>query len=223
MIGEEARAASYIRGVPHPLPIGETILWEGAPMARAVARHAFYQRALLAYFLAMVLVWAIFTPNALGSSDFLIGLGVRLGLTAAVMTVVEILSIVVARTTWYAITNKRVVLRIGMVIPMSINIPFALLESAGAGSFKDGTGQVTLKMMPGNRLAYIALWPHCRMRNLNNPEPVLRALQAPAAVGGVLADAVAAAASHDVTSRLERGVSPDATADRRLAPQTVVA
>lgn len=216
-----AGPSSYIRGVPHPLPIGETVLWEGAPMARAVARHAFYQRALLAYFLAMVSVWAIYTPNAFGSNDFLIGLAVRLGLTAVVMVVVEILSVVVARTTWYAITNKRVVLRIGMVIPMSINIPFALIESAGAGAFQDGTGQVTLKMMPGNRLAYIALWPHCRMRKLNNPEPVLRALQASVDVGRVLADAVAAAASHDVTSRLERGASRDATSDRRSAPQTV--
>ena len=223
MTGEGAGTASYIRGVPHPLPIGESVLWEGAPMARAVARHAFYQRALLAYLLAMVLVWASFTPNTLGSSDFFIGLGVRLGLTAVVMAVVEILSHVVARTTWYAITNKRVVLRIGMVIPMSINIPFALVESAGAGAFQDGSGQVTLKLMPGNRIAYIALWPHCRMRKLNNPEPVLRALHAPADVGRVLADAVAAAVLPDATSRVERGVSRDGVTDRRSAPQAVKA
>ena len=30
-------APQYIRGVPHPLPSGERLLWEGAPSTGAVA------------------------------------------------------------------------------------------------------------------------------------------------------------------------------------------
>jgi hypothetical protein len=101
---------------------------------------------------------------------------------------------------------------------MSINIPFKILESAGVGVFKDGTGQVTLKVQPGNRIAYIALWPHCRVFRFNNPEPVLRGLEEPQQVAQILARAVAEAA--DVDTRVERGAAADRVSGSVGAPAT---
>jgi hypothetical protein len=182
----------FIRGVPYPLPDGETLLWEGAPQARPVAMHVFRLPWFAAYLVAMILLWLAETELAFGSSAFFGALAVRVALSATVMAIIAGLSITIARTSWYAITNRRLVLRLGMVLPMTLNIPFTVLESAGVGVFRDGTGQLVLRLIKAQRIAYIALWPHCRAFRITHPEPVLRGLAEPQAVARILADAVAA-------------------------------
>jgi len=182
----------YIRGLPHPLPVGERVLWEGAPGWRAVATHVFHWRLFAGYFAVMLVLWLATTELAFGTPVFLVALGLRLGLSALALGIVIGLSRAVARTTWYAITSERLVLRIGMVLPMSINLPFRLLESAGVGQFRDGSGQIALQLVKGERLAYIALWPHCRVFRINHPQPLLRGLDQPVQVANLLRQAIAA-------------------------------
>ncbi len=205
-----APAAEYITGVPHALPAGEHVLWQGAPDARAVARHVFHQRGVALYFAAMMALWTVGTPDRLTSAAFASGFALRMALVVLVLVVLEGLARVVARTTVYAITDRRLVLRIGMVIPMSINIPFTLLTSADVGAFRDGTGQLALKLERGHRIAYIALWPHCRVFTFNQPSPVLRGLLEPAYVGELLANAVSKAAAD--SSEAERESTPATSA-----------
>lgn len=191
----DAGTPQYIRGVPHPLPPGERLLWQGAPDARALAVHVFHRRMLFAYFAAMLVLWAVPTSMRVGRDELLVQGAMLLAIVAFVLGLVELLARLVARTSWYAITDRRLVLRIGMVLPMSINIPFTILESAGVGRFADGTGQVLLRLVHGQRIAYIALWPHCRPFRINQPEPVLRGLTEPGVVGDILSKAVAAASA----------------------------
>lgn len=211
----------YIRGVPHPLPEGEEVLWQGAPDARAVAVHVFHRWALAGYFAAMLAVWALFDAGT--SRDQFLAKGAMLGAAVLfVLGLVEVLARVVARTTWYAITNRRVVLRIGMVLPMSINVPFTILASAGVGRFRDGTGQVVLRLVRGQRIAWIALWPHCRPFAFTQPEPVLRGLRDPDAVGSLLARAVAASGVEVVGG--DRGAAdrhPAAPTDQPATARTL--
>jgi len=174
MNGRDAEEPRYIRGVPHPLPDGERVLWEGAPSARAVAAHVFHWRLLAVYFGVMLAFWFASTTEAVGTPVWWSALLVRVVLAGFVLATAYLLARLVASTTWYAITSERVVLRIGMVLSMSINIPFSLIGAAGVGRFRDGTGQVLLQITPGHRLAYIALWPHCRVFHVNQPQPVLR-------------------------------------------------
>ena len=47
-----------IRGLPGLLPAGETILWQGAPDWRALARTAFRTRLVAGYF-GMLAAWAL--------------------------------------------------------------------------------------------------------------------------------------------------------------------
>jgi hypothetical protein len=51
--------------------------------------------------------------------------------------------------------------------------------------------------VPGNRIAYIALWPHCKVFSINQPKPVLRALRNADEVAAILRDAVVADADSD--------------------------
>lgn len=209
----------YIRGVPHALPEGEHILWQGAPEAGAIATHVFHWRLFVAYFALMTAIWVGTTELQFSSQEFQAGLAVRLGLSALVIAIVFVLARVVARTSWYAITSQRLVLRLGMVFEMSINIPFTILESAGVGAFKDGTGQVVLTIAKPNRLAYIALWPHCRVFSINHPQPVLRGLREPQRIGTLLAQAVADASDNG--GRVTASAPRTAASESHLSPQPV--
>ncbi len=219
--GGTAETAQYIRGVPHPLPAGERVLWEGAPDANAMAKHVFHRGVFLIYFGAMLLWWMTTTDDAFASSDFLAGLGVRVGLSAIALAIVEGLARISARTSWYAITNKRLVLKLGMVLPMSINIPFSIVESAGVGQFKDGTGQIVLLLDKAHRLAYVALWPHCRVFRINRPQPILRGLRNATELGTLLASAVADAAAEDDNTRIERASARGQSPEQIGVPQPV--
>jgi hypothetical protein len=209
----------YIKGVPHPLPPGETLLWEGAPATRAVAAHVFHWRFLAGYFVLMLAWWCITTRAPFASSEFAMGLFVVFALSVLVLGIAWGLSSLVASTSWYAITSQRVVLRLGMVFPMSINVPFSVIENAAVGNFKDGTGQVLLSLGAEHRIAYIALWPHCRVFKFAQPEPLLRGLPDAAKVGGILAQAVADASAHDASTRVQRAPAREAGADNRHMPQ----
>jgi hypothetical protein len=208
MSGARADTPRYIRGVPHPLPEGECLLWEGAPAARAVATHVFHWRPLVGYFGVVLLLWMMAAEAPVGSPAFRAGLLPRLGLAVVAVAVAVGTAAAVARTTWYAITTHRVVLRIGMVLPMTINIPFTLLQSADVGVFRDGTGQLRLVLARPHRLAYIALWPHCRPFALAHPEPLLRGLADPRKVGAILARAVAARAEEGAVQVATRSPTP---------------
>ncbi len=209
---ETSRAAAssaeprYIRGVPHALPDGEHLLWEGAPSAPLVAKHVFHRAWVIAYFAVMTGWWVVSTMGTVTTNEFLVQLGVRVGLALIVLGVVEFMARAVARTTVYAITSKRVVLKIGVVLPMTINLPLRLLQDAGIARFRDGSGQIALTLLPGDRLAYIALWPHCKVFKLNQPSPVLRGLPNPDEVGALLRDAIVA--DNDAESVISAAPTP---------------
>jgi hypothetical protein len=77
------------------------------------------------------------------------------------------------RTTLYTLTNRRMVFRIGIALPMAINIPFSAIAAAGVRQGGDGTGDIVLTLTEGNRIAYSNLWPHVRPWRFNAPEPLL--------------------------------------------------
>jgi len=100
------------------------------------------------------------------------------------------------RTSLYTITNRRIVLRIGVALPLNINLPFAVIESAGVRQFSDGTGDITVKLIKPNRIAWLAVWPHTRSLRVVRPEPTLRALPDAGQVAQLLSRALAAHAEQ---------------------------
>ena len=183
----------FIPGVEEPLPAGEQVLWRGQPSARAVARHVFHVRTLAAYFAVLLAVQVAsggaavggLAARAAGLVPFLAGAGGALLLFALV-------SLWVARSTVYAITDRRVVLKIGMAMPMTLNVPLRCVASAGIRQWRDGTGEIVLTLSGTDRFAYFLLWPHARPWRFTRPQPALRGLAAPQEVGAVLAAAAAA-------------------------------
>jgi hypothetical protein len=181
-----------VRGLPEVLPAGEQMLWQGSPDWRTLALRAFHVRKLVAYFAALVVLRvAVVASGPTTASGLLLSAlwMVVLGATAVgLMTLMAWLS---ARATVYTVTDKRVVMRIGIVLTLTFNIPFKRIAAAGLhldGNSK-GTGDLPLTLSGSDRIAWLNLWPHARAWRLTQPEPMLRCVPQAAAVAQLLAQA----------------------------------
>jgi hypothetical protein len=186
-----------VAGLPEHLPPGERILWQGAPRWAALALHAFRVRAVALYF-GILMAWRFASGVADGES-LAAAFGAALWLAplaAAALGVLGLLAWLSARATIYTITDRRIVLRFGVALPMSVNLPFRLIESASLKRHRDASGDIALTLDRGQRVAYLALWPHVRPWRMSRPQPMLRALAEPAAVADTLAAALAASAGQ---------------------------
>jgi len=94
-----------------------------------------------------------------------------------------------ARAAVYTITDKRVVMRVGIVLTLTFNIPFKRIAAAGLRLDADGTGDLPLTLTGEDRIAWLHLWPHARPWRLARPEPMLRSVPDAAVVARLLVDA----------------------------------
>lgn len=191
--------AEPVPGLPGPLPAGETILWQGAPEWRGLARRALHVRGIALYFGALALLRGVELSSG-GAAPLEAALGALLLVAIGGVPVALLLLFagLAARSTLYTITSRRIVLRAGVALPMTINIPFAVIGSAGVARHADGTGDLVVAIMPPHRVSWLALWPHVRTFRLARPEPMLRALKDADVAAQVLSRALAAAASVPV-------------------------
>jgi hypothetical protein len=182
-----------VRGLPAPLPEGETLLWQGNPEWRALALRAFHVGHVALYF-ALLGVWALLT--AWGGAGLAAALASAMwvpAMAAAAIGLLCVLAWLSARTTVYTITDRRILLRIGIALPIIINVPFRAIESVGLRRHRDGTGDLPVALSRGYRLAFMVLWPHARPWFVRNPQPMLRCIAEPERIGRLLAEAISAA------------------------------
>lgn len=184
-----------IPGLPAPLPEGETILWQGSPAWKALARHALRMRLAGAYFVALI-VWGISGGVSAGTPATQIALSaLRLGALGIVaLALLALFAWLIARTTIYTITTRRVILRFGIALPITIQIAFPMIEAASMHRWSDDTGEIALALRRGQRVAYLVVWPHTRPWKLLKAEPSLRGLSDAAEVAQILARALSASA-----------------------------
>ena len=105
--------------------------------------------------------------------------------------IVALMAWLTARTTVYTITNRRVVMRIGIVLSVTFNLPFRVIDSAALRGYADGTGDLTLVLAGEDRISYLHLWPHARPWHVARPVPMLRCVSDAAGVAAMLSRAVA--------------------------------
>jgi len=178
-----------VPGLPEPLPQGERMLWQGAPDARSLARRVFHVRKVAVYF-GVVGALQVATALADGESlrEALGGLALLVSVAALAIGLLVLLAQLSARTTLYTITDRRVVMRVGIVLTMTFNLPFARIASAGLRQHGDGTGDLPLELGEAS-IGYAHLWPHARPWRLARPEPMLRCVPDALRVGRLLSDA----------------------------------
>lgn len=181
-----------IPGLPEALPAGEVLLWQGAPAWTEIAQRVFLIRWVMAYFLLLA-GWD-FLNAALQGGSMVTAIGSAAILMLAAIVAVSILALlakVTAKTSVYSITSRRLVLRVGVALPITINIPFAAIAGASLRNRKDGHGDIVMELLPSHRISWIALWPHCSGWSVGRPRPMLRGVADAAGVARILGEAVA--------------------------------
>lgn len=168
-----------IPGLPGQLPPGERILWQGSPDWRTLARTAFHTRVIAGYFAVLAIV------AVMGGS--MVGLGMTAGLGVAGLALLHLLAWGSARTTIYTLTDRRIVMRIGIAVPKCINLPLGMIASVDLAPRAEGHGDLALTLVGAPRLGYLALWPHARPVKIARPQPMLRSVPDAATVAALVA------------------------------------
>lgn len=159
--------AEPVRGLPGLLPAGETILWQGSPDLRLFLTRALHARWIAAYFVALIF-YSLAQQSLFGAAlSFAAGL--------ACFSMLALYSWGVARTSVYTLTNKRIVLRVGVALTACINLPLSRIAAAELRPLGGGHGDVALTL-EGGRVGYAFLWPHARAWRFAAPQPMLRAV-----------------------------------------------
>jgi hypothetical protein len=191
---QEEYNSEPVPGLPGYLPEGEQMLWQGAPDWRSLAWRAYHLGHVCFYFV-MLLAWST-VSDAMDHKpvvDIALGVGKLLALGGAAIGLLAVVAWLTGRTTLYTITSRRVVLRIGIALPIMFNLPYRMVTTAGLKIHADGTGDIPLGLKPGQRLAWLILWPHVRPWRLARSEPMLRGVPEAARVAQILARAMALA------------------------------
>jgi hypothetical protein len=168
-----------IRGLPGLLPEGEHIVWQAEPCWRQLALRVFHLRKVAVYFgllagLHLALKVADGTPPAAAAQGalWLVLLG------GAAVLILGLLAWLYARTTVYTMTNRRLVMRFGVALPMIINIPWDKIDAAGVLRRSADQGDLILSLARGEKMSYWLLWPHVKPWRFSPVQPALRCLDA---------------------------------------------
>jgi len=167
-----------IPGLPAHLPEGEEIKWQGAPDQGAIAKKLLHRNKIAAYF-AIVATWKFATAlydggtvlAAISNSAFMVGLGI------VVMALLWLFARAIANTTIYTITNRRIVMRFGIALPVTFNYPFKQVVSADVQDMGNNTGTIALCVKEHTKLSWAILWPHARPFRFAKPEPAMRLIK----------------------------------------------
>jgi hypothetical protein len=173
-----------VRGLPGFLPKDEEILWQGTPDWKRLAVNALHVRKVAVYFALLAVLGAV--------SGSWTGVLATVGVGIAGIGILALIAWGTARSTVYTLTNRRVVMRIGIALPKCINLPLSLIKSADLSLNSDGTGDIPLTLNGEQRLGYIQLWPHARAWKLREPQPMLRAVPDAQKIATLLARACGA-------------------------------
>ena len=174
---------------------GETLVWQGRPDWRAVARDVLHIRMLAAYF-ALMLLWEFAADRADGWGPLnTLWRGVGLMVTGLVMlSLCAGYAWVIARTTRYTVTTERCILSYGVALTATLSVPLRRVASVAVDARADGRGDILLMPKAGPRLRYLKLWPHARPWRWSCAEPMLRGVPGVLAVAAAISQAAVDAA-----------------------------
>lgn len=177
-------------GLPSALPPGERVVWQGSPSWQYMATHAFHVRKIAVYFVLMLLLQALNLTAPESGSGWKAwtevewkSLWVAASLYAFALGLLMGTAWLSATSTLYTLTNKRVVMRIGIVLTLTFNLPYKRIAGASIKSYAQGFGDIALALYPEDRIGWAHLWPHQRAWYISQPQPTLRCVADSVQVG----------------------------------------
>jgi|SRR6056297_1138025 hypothetical protein len=199
-------ASEPVRGLPERPPEGERILWQGRPHGWWLTWDSLSLPWVAGYF-AFLTLWRFFTVIDQVTLARAVALSVPFVIMGGiVIALLLVVGYVQARATVYTITNRRVAMRIGAALTVTLNLPYSQIASADLRRGRGGTGTIALDLMGDTKLGYLVCWPHVRPWRMRRPQPALRSIPDAENVARILAEA---AETRVATPKIER-VAPAA-------------
>ena len=197
-----------VPGLPERPPEGEEILWQGRPHWWALAKASVAVQWIAGYFVLLA-VWRFLAVMDLLPLDLAIAASVPFLFLGAICCGLLILfSVLHARSTVYTITNRRVAMRIGAALTLTLNLPYTRIQSADLDLRRDGTGTIALTLEEGAmQFSYLLCWPHVRPWKFKT-QPALRCIPDAERVAALLAEAAEARISTPQVARITPNAVP---------------
>jgi hypothetical protein len=209
-------------GLTDPLSPGETILWQVSPQTDRMAASIFHYRWLALYVAGAMVLGLIGARQ----SGYPFGQGVAMVMLAIPFAAIgfallELLGRLTAKAATYTLTNRRLILKIGVALDMTISVPLSAVTNAAVRKGKGATGDIALTVKDGGGVGYLALWPHARPWHVSIPQPMLRALPDVEAAAMIIGDALA---SFNAGGRVRDAAlaAPQPTAPRAITLKEAV-
>lgn len=203
-------------GLPEPLPAAERILWQGSPEWRGLALRVFHVRKLAVYFgLILALRGMLLVADGASAGEAVIDLLWLAPVPLFALATLLSLAWMTGRTTVYTLTDKRLVMRIGIVLTLTFNLPLRTLRNADLRVDANGSGDIAVQLPDADHVGYLNLWPHARPWHLKHPQPMLRSVPDAAVVARTMVEAWSAATGVVGTGT---ATAPSPAAAPRRAP-----
>jgi hypothetical protein len=155
-------ATEPVPGLPELPPQGEEILWQGRPNWWALTKSALAFWWVVGYF-GVLALWRFATVVDQMPLAQAVGAAVPFLLLGGVVAGLLILTAwVQARATVYTVTTRRIAMRIGAALTITLNLPYRQVASADLDLRRDGTGTIALTTTGEMRISYLVCWPHVR-------------------------------------------------------------
>jgi hypothetical protein len=164
----------------------------------------FHVRKIAGWF-ALLMAWRIASAihDGVALIEIVPTLAILAGLGAAAVAMFCGFAIGIARTTVYTVTERRVVMRFGMAMPMIVNLPYSQINGAALRACSEGIGDIPLALADDRPLTFAVLWPHARPWHLSRPQPMLRCIPDAQSVAQMLAAGLAATAGQRESSAIQ--------------------
>jgi len=163
------------QGLPSTLTEVETIVWQGTPDWKQLAVHAFHVRKIASYFAMMVGIQLIHLwGDGLAGRELIVPIVVSSSLALLALALLTTCAWFAGKSSLYTFTNKRIVMRIGIVLTLTFNLPYRRIAGASAKDFADGCQDIALELYPEDRIGWAHLWPHQKAWHVKHPQPTLR-------------------------------------------------
>ena len=182
---------NQFKELPAPLPVGERVIWQGKPSFAGLALRSFHIREVAIYF-GLLLAWRLWSNGSQGMPAGEATISALWLIVPAISAIAVLagLAWLFRRAACYTITSKRVLFQFGVALPMTMNIPLGQIANAALKTYRDGSGDISLRVSDSKRVSYLLLWPHIRPWRMRVPEPTLSSVPDAAEVAVKLAEAL---------------------------------
>jgi hypothetical protein len=215
---------SQFKELPSPLPAGERVIWQGKPTFKGLALRSFHVREVAIYFGAL-LIWRLWSNWSQGVPAGEAALSALWLIAPAVSAIAVLVGLawLFRRAACYTITTKRILFQFGVALPVTMNVPLGKIANAALKTYRDASGNISLRLTDQKRVSYLLLWPHIRPWRLRMPEPTLNSIPEAASVAAKLAAALTGKPGPSVIALNQLEEADSASTAIAGSPSTVAA